>query len=326
MQGKKIEISYRSIAFAILFPLALWFLWIIKELLFALLIALILMSALKPIAYLLEKRGLNRTASVFIVFFLFILFFAALVSIIIPPIVSETVAFVKNFPKIVEGLPPDIQQYIDVGTLSQYVPTATNNVVSVVGSIFSNFIFVLSTLFFTLYFMLEKNLIEKALTPIRDKKRKQHYITIVTQVERQMAAWFWGEIVLMTVIGTMTYIALSLIGIKYALPLAVLAGLLEVVPNLGPILASIPAVLVGASESLIIGLVVLALYFVIQQIENAVIVPLIMKRAVNVNPILTLISLFVGGKIGGILGVLLSIPLLIIIQTIASEIWKAKQQ
>lgn len=325
MQNRRIEISERSIVFAILFPLGLWLLWIVKELLFSLLIAFILMTALKPVSEWLHKKGMPRIPSVFTVFILFLAIFVSLVSLIVPPIVTETTAFVRTFPEIVADLPPQMQQFVDINTLSQFVPDVTNNFFSVVTNLFSNFIFIVSTLFFTIYFMIEKNLVAKVLSPIRNKERHEHYVNIVHQVERQLTAWFWGQITLMTVVGVVTYIGLLLIGVRYPLPLAVLAGLLEVVPNLGPVMASIPALIVASSESWLFGVVVLVLYFVIQQLENVLIVPYIMKRAVNVSPILTLIALFVGGKIGGILGVLLSIPLLIITQTIIHELFAARR-
>ncbi len=325
MKERKIEISERSIIFAILVPLGLWLLWVVKELLFSLLIAFILMTALKPLSEWLHSKGMPRIPSVFTVFIGFLAIFILLVSLIVPPIVSETTLFIRTFPEIVEDLPPELQQFVDINTLSQYIPDVTNNFLSVVTNLFSNFIFVISTLFFTIYFMLEKNLVRSVLAPIQNKERREHYVRIVHQVERQLTAWFWGQITLMTIIGIVTYIGLLLIGVRYPLPLAVLAGLFEVVPNLGPVLASVPAFLVASTESLLFGVVVLVFYFVIQQLENVLIVPYIMKRAVNVNPSLTLITLFVGGKIGGILGVLLSIPLLIIVQTIIHEIWDARR-
>lgn len=323
--NKQVEISYKSIVFAVLFPLFLWFLWINQELLFSLLIAFILMSALRPIAEWLVAHKFPRTAAIFTVFFGFIIFFTGLVSLIIPPIVLETTNFIRNLPAIVQDVNPEIRQYVDLNSISQYVPTVTNNIFGVIGGLFSNFIFILTTLFFTLYFLMERDLVRKALKPFFHPKEVEQYAKIAEQVEVRLTAWFWGQISLMFLIGLVTYIVLTLLGIRYALPLAVLSGLLEIVPNLGPILATFPAALVGFSSSVVTGVAVVAVYFIIQQLENAVIVPQIMRRAVGVNPIMTLISLLIGGKIGGVLGVLLSIPILLIIQTIISEVWKHRK-
>jgi predicted PurR-regulated permease PerM len=99
-----------------------------------------------------------------------------------------------------------------------------------------------------------------------------------------MSSWFWGELTLMFVVGIMNYVGFTIIGLKYALPLAVLAGILEVVPNIGPTLAAVPAFLVGASHSYFLGASSLAVSFIVQQLENNLIVPFIMKKAVGTPP------------------------------------------
>ena len=137
-----------------------------------------------------------------------------------------------------------------------------------------------------------------------------------------MSGWFWGEIILMIVVGTMIYVGLSIIGMKYALALAVLAGLFEVIPNLGPITSSIPAILIGLSYSPIFGLYCAILYLVIQQLENNLIVPIVMKKATGLHPIVTLIVMVIGGKLAGIMGVILAIPTAIFIETILIEVNK----
>ncbi len=113
--------------------------------------------------------------------------------------------------------------------------------------------------------------------------------------------------------------------IKYAAPLAIMAGLLEVVPIIGPTVATIPAFFVGASISWFTGLAVIALYFLIQQLENNLIVPLVMKKAVGLNPIITLIALIIGGKLGGLLGIILSVPTALFIETILVEFSRLKK-
>lgn len=318
---KKIEISRRSIAFLILFPLFLYFLWIIRELLFSLLIAFIVMSALRPIAGFLKRKGMPRQAAIFVVFFGFVLVFVSLVSLIVPPIFSETAAFFRNFPALEKKLSPEITKYVDLSSFFQYVPSVTNNIFSIVGNVFSNFLFIITTLFFALYFLLEESLIRKFFTIFLSDEELDHYEIIVTHVESRLTSWFWGQITLMLIIGFMSYVGLVLLGIKYAVPLAVLAGLLEAVPTIGPILSAIPAILIGLSDSYITGTFILALYFIIQQAENTLIVPIVMKKATGISPILILIALVIGGKVGGVLGVLLSIPMLIVGETVVREVF-----
>jgi len=113
---------------------------------------------------------------------------------------------------------------------------------------------------------------------------------------------------------------------KYAVALAVLAGLLEVVPNLGPIISTIPAALIGFSISYVLGLSNIALYFIVQQVENNLIVPLVVKKVVGLHPIITLMALMIGGKLAGVLGVLLAVPTTIFVETILIENQKLQRK
>src|SRR5690606_15670337 len=121
---------------------------------------------------------------------------------------------------------------------------------------------------------------------------------------------------LMLAVGLLSFVGLSLLGIPYAVPLALLAGLLEIVPNVGPTVAAIPAVFVGylAGGPVIAGVVAL-LAIVIQQIENNLLVPKIMHANANVNPLISLILILTGLKVTGVIGALLAIPVYIVMRT-----------
>lgn len=319
-----IDITPRSIALFTLIPLGLFLLWTVRDILFSLLIGFILMSALRPGVHYLMKKNFTRPFAVFIVYIAFVLVFLLLISLIIPPIIIETSSLIRSFPLILENISPQLSTYLDVRNISGILPNVTNNIFSIITGVFSNALFVVTTLFFGLYFLLEERLLEDVACRYCPDDQIEKITNILRKSEERMASWFWGEITLMTVVGLMTFIGLNILGIKYALPLAVLAGLLEIVPNIGPTISAIPAVIIGLSTSYFSGFSVMALYLIIQQLENSLIVPYIMKRAVGLNPILTLIALLVGGRIGGVLGVLLSIPLVLFIETILAEVFHFK--
>ncbi len=316
-----VTISLKSVALFTLIPLGIYLLWLVRDLIFSLLIGFILMSALKPAVAYLVKMKVPRTLSVIVTYLLFLLFIVALFSLIIPPIIYETSLLLSSLPYAIENIMPQIADYISVTDLTSYVPNVTNNIFGIVSSIFSNTLFVITTLFFGLYFLLEENLLEKSMNRYFDPSTAEKLKAIFLKAEKRMSAWFWGELTLMTVVGLLTFLGLHLIGLgRYAVPLAVLAGLLEVVPNIGPIISSIPAILLGFVSSSFTGFAALALYVIVQQLENTLIVPMIMRKAVGLNPILTLIALILGGRLGGILGVLLAIPLFLFVETIVSEL------
>ena len=206
--------------------------------------------------------------------------------------------------------------------MTSYLPDITSQVFNFAKNFFSNTIFGISTLFFGFYFLLEEDFIRSFLIRFFEEKKTQTAVNIFNRIEKRMSSWFWGEMTLMIVVGLLSFIGFSLAGIKYALPLAVLAGLLEIVPNLGPTIAAIPAILIGLSQSYFMGLVALAISFLVQQLENNVIVPTIMKKATGLNPIFILIALIIGGRIGGVLGVVLALPVTLILETLLIEIIK----
>lgn len=321
----KVEISSKTIVFTVAFLLGLYFLWVIQNLLYSLFIAFILMSALRPLVAAVKRRGVPHGLAVTGVYIGFVLFFIFLFGIIIPPIILETSTLIRNLPYMLESVSPEIQRWVRLESITQYVPNVTNQIFSLAGNIFSNIIFVLSTLFFGYYLLLEEQLIKRFFHQLFEEPKAEWYIMILEKAERRMSNWFWGELMLMTVVGWLTFIGLSLLGIRYAVPLAVLAGLLELVPNIGPMIAAVPAIIIGLSTSPVTGFSALVLSFVVQQLENNLIVPVIMKRAVGINPIITLMALIIGGQLGGVLGIIVAVPIYVFVETILKELLKKHQ-
>ena len=322
MQPQKIEISSKTIIFTVGFILLLSVIWLIKDLIFSLFIAFIIAGALRQPVDFLENKKIHRSISSFIIYFIFIFSIFYLFILIIPPLAGEMIVLFKNLPNIVSKISPVFSTNFNLGFLSNNIPSLANETINLIKSAFSNVIFVTSTLFFGFYFILEKNIFNRLLNNFFDDIELSQISLIAERAQKRMSGWFWGEIILMIVVGTMIYVGLSIIGMKYALALAVLAGLFEVIPNLGPITSSIPAILIGLSYSPIFGLYCAILYLGIQQLENNLIVPIVMKKATGLHPIVTLIVMVIGGKLAGIMGVILAIPTAIFIETILIEVNK----
>ncbi|OGK18777.1 hypothetical protein A3G67_00135 [Candidatus Roizmanbacteria bacterium RIFCSPLOWO2_12_FULL_40_12] len=318
----KIEISAKTILFTIAVLLLLQLVWLVKELFFSFLIALIIMSALNPLVTFLEKYKIPRGLSAFIVFVLLITGMVALLNWILPPLIEETGHLFASLPTYIKTLNKTFNLDLQSDLISRTLPNITSNTLNFAKEIFSNVIFIISTIFFSFYFLVEQNVIRKFMLHFFDKQKAHEVSDIVDKAEKRMRAWFWGELTLMFVIGTLTFIGLNIIGVRYALPLAIIAGLLEIAPVIGPIISAIPAFIVGIGDTQYLGMAVVILYFIIQQFENQVIVPLVMKRAVGIAPIATLSALIIGGKIAGVIGILLAIPTALFLETIIVEIAK----
>ena len=321
----KIEISARTIVFTVFFLLFLKLLWLVRDLLFSLFIAFIIMSAVKPVVKSLEKLRFPRPLSVLLIFVFFILSLGYVFYWLLPPLLFDAASFFKNLPQIIKKLTPGLVPYLNFSSFSQYLPDATNQFFNLIKNIFSNTFFLISTIFFSFYFIIEEDFIKKFLIKFFEEKQTQTVTSIFAKVEERLRAWFWGELILMLVVGLLTFIGLSLIGVKHAPFLGIVAGILEVVPNIGPTISALPAVLVAASQSYFLGLSTIALYFIVQQLENNLVVPIVMKKAVGLNPIVTLIALIIGGKVNGILGVLLAIPATLVLETIIIELTKIRR-
>jgi len=319
---QKIEISAKTIIFTVFFILLLQFLMIIKDLIFALFIAFIIASALRPFVLWLIEKKTPRIISLIIVYLLFIGIMGSIIGLILPPLIKELFLLAKSLPYIINKLAIGNLGFLDANSFVQHIPNITNQLINVIQGAFSNVVFIMLIFFFSFYFLIEENTIKK--TPIKffDETQSNKINDIFNGAEKKLNSWFWGELVLMMAVGILTFIGLSLIGLKYVVPLAILAGLLEIIPNLGPTIAAAPAILIGFSQSYFLGLAALAASFIVQQLENNIIVPLVMKKAVGISPAITLIALIVGGKLAGVMGVLLAIPTMLFLEVIVVEVIK----
>ena len=172
--------------------------------------------------------------------------------------------------------------------------------------------------------LLEKEKLETRLASLFGSKEERVKLLIV-KIEEKLGAWLQGQLILSLVIGILSYIGLTLLNIPYALPLAMIAGIMEVIPVIGPIISALPAIFLALTISPFLSIAVAVMYLVIQQLENNLIVPQVMKRAVGLNPLIVILAIAIGSRLLGIAGALLAVPLAVVIQIIAAEIIEEKK-
>ena len=147
----------------------------------------------------------------------------------------------------------------------------------------------------------------KVITPLKSEK---YVISLWKRSQQKIGYWMQGQILLGVIVGVLIYLGLTILGVKNAILLSVFAAFFEIIPLFGPVIAAIPAVLLSfADGGLTAGLLVVGLYLIIQQFENHLIYPLVVKKVVGVSPILVILALVIGYKLAGFLGVLLSVPI-----------------
>jgi len=320
----KVEVSYNTVLFTIATLLALWILFLIKDIIILIFLAVIVVAALlKPVEWL-HSRKVPRTLAVIITYLALILIISGIVSVMIPPLVTQTGELIKNLPSII-GTINDFFVFnkIPVNDVSNVIGnqlnTAGSNIVSITTKIFSSIFLVVTLLALSFYMLLEWNVFVRLISSPFSGHQEKRVANIVTKVEKGLGSWVRGQLTLSLIIGVVTYIGLTILGVDYALPLALVAGILEVVPIIGPIISAIPAVLVGLTVSPVLGLAVVALFFIVQQLENHIVVPMIMSKVVGLQPAIVIISVLIGATLGGIAGALLSIPIILVAKIIVKD-------
>lgn len=326
--ARKIEISHRTIIFTVLFLIFLWFLYQIRHVLLIFFIGIILMSSLNPLVLRLEKLRIPRVLAAIIIYLTILVIVGLVLAGLIPPLVFETGNLINRLPEYASFLNiQPLEGGIVNSQLNQLLAPLGSLSVGVVRTtldIFGGFVIIFTLIFVSFYMLLERINLEKYLNKLFGSTQDKKIALVIYKIEKRLGDWVRAQITLMIIVGLMCFVGLRFLGIDYALPLALVAGILEVMPNIGPMLSAIPAVLAGLAISPLMALAVAALYFLVQQLENQIIVPQVMKRETGVNPLITIFALIAGFKIGGVLGAVLAIPFVIVIETILSEIFTSE--
>jgi len=322
--SRKIEISHRTIVFTVIFLLVLWLLYFLRGVLIILFLALILMAALNPLVDRLERWRLPRALAIALIYLLIFSVIGLAIWGVIPPLVNQTQNLTSRFPSYLEslkwlGVDKEVV-YNQLNQLTEQLGVISSGIIRTFVSFFQNLINIVVLLVISFYLLLERKNLGRYLLRFFGDNAEKTGIRVMDEIEKRLGGWIRAEIVLMIIIGLLTFIGLTLLGIDYALPLAILAGFLEIIPNIGPFISAIPAVLVALFISPLMALAVAALYFLVQQIENNFIVPQLMAKECGLNPLITIIALIAGFKLGGVIGAILAVPVVLLIEIILTEI------
>lgn len=322
---KKVEISHRTIIFTAIFVAAIWLLFQIRQVLLGLFIAIILVSAINPSVKRLESFKFPRWLSVLIIYLIVLFFLGMGIGGIIPPLVNQTSTLIGRIPDLFRQFSfLGIDEKVIAFQFSQLTSVPANIIKFLVG-VFSNIVEIFALMVITFYLLLERKNLNNYLSVLFGDDKEKEIETIVNKIENRLGNWVRGQLLLMLIVGVLNYIGFLVIGIEFALPLAILAFLFEIIPSIGPTIAALPAILIALTISPLHALAVAGLCFLVQQLENSIFVPRIMKKIAGVNPLISILSLAIGLKLAGIGGAILAIPTFIVLQVIISEIFVAKK-
>jgi sporulation integral membrane protein YtvI len=215
--------------------------------------------------------------------------------------------------KIVESIEKYAQTVVE--NLGNFASNAFGAIFSVVNGIF-NFALVLLLAFFM---VVERDSLNKFFTSLFPKKYEKYILSKSSKVQSKIGNWVHGQFSLFFIIGAIAFLGLKILGVKYALTLAAVAGLAEFIPYLGPVIAFATAAPVAFNQSFSLGILVIIFYSFLQILEGNVIMPLVMKKAVGLSPIVTIIAMLVGWQFFGIVGVIVSVPIASILAIFISD-------
>jgi len=317
-----IEISTNSILKVLLVLFVLWLLYLIRDVVAILFFVIILVSIFEPIVEWLQFKKIPKGLAVAMIYLVLLAIIALVIVLIIPPITEQVNQLSTSFPQYWERIKNEsanlnifLGQYgIDQAMGSSFeaikanLAGTTSGLFSKVGNFFAGVFSLLLVAVITFYVLVEEKATKRILKSLVPARYLPYLYQLINKIQNKLGLWLRGQIILAFLIFLLVYIGLLLLGVKYALILAIIAGLLEFIPYLGPIFSGFIAVTLTLFHSPIQALLVLILYIVIQTLENHVLTPKIMQKTVGLNPVVSIVALLIGGKLGGIIGVILAIP------------------
>ncbi|MDT8307862.1 MAG: AI-2E family transporter [Anaerolineae bacterium] len=329
---------------AVAIAAAFWLLFRFRIVVLIFFFGLFISTTIRPAVAWLFRRGVPRWAGIIVVYAAFLLLIVAMALLGAPLLAEQTTRFAAAVPEMYEQLRETLIRdgvgpiFRIVLRLPQQLPlfgsseTAEQEALPMLARAMDNLALaarvvlgVIATFLIAFYWTLDGERVKRSVLLLSSPEKRESHRELINELEARLGAYTAGVLILMAIVGVMSYIAYLLIGLPYALFLALVAGLLEGVPTIGPTLAAVPATLVAFSISPVHALWVIIASIVIQQVENAVLFPRVMKSAVGVHPVVTLLAFFGFTVLFGVAGALVAIPLAATISAIFSYFVLAPQ-
>ncbi len=308
MEDKDIVISLKT-AFAFAGVALLGYVVYRMSSVFAILgVSLLIAVAVEQSVKRLVRRRIRRSVAVYVVYLLLIALGSGLITVGIPPLVKEVRKLLENLPSMLASFGGLEQFGLSTADLLPQLARATSSVLSVS----SNITVLVSVFFLSLYMSLDWDNIKAKLLSLFKMEMRDEVEETIYEIEISISQWIKGQALLMLVVGLASFIAFGAVGIEYALALAVIAGLLEFVPMIGPVISGVLATAITFTQSPVKGLIVAGLCILIQQLENNLLVPRIMQKVSGFSPLAILISVIAFTNFFGIVGTLIAVPCVMI--------------
>lgn len=341
-EKKLIEISFWTMIKVAILAIVIAALWYLKDVVIMILLAVVIASAIEPTARWFEKYKIPRVLGVVIVYFVAFFVFFLTFYFVIPPLLGEVVDFVSFLPQFIDktlspGSPifsvfPSLPNVL-VDSLKSFalelersVPEISYGVVSATSAIFGGVLNFVLMIVISFYLAVQQSGIENFLRIVTPVRHEEYIIGLWKRSQKKIGKWLQGQILLGLLVGIFVFLGLTILGVKYALLLAILSAVFEIIPIFGPVMAAIPAIAIASIQSPVLGISTLGLYVIVQQFENHLIYPLVVRKTIGVPPLLVIIAIVVGLKLAGIYGIVLSVPLAAVLIEFLNDLVEHKRK
>jgi predicted PurR-regulated permease PerM len=288
-----------------------------------------------------EQRKFPRLLGVLLLYLALFGLLIFLLSLIVPFISLELSQLTQALPQFISNLSGALEKaqqttstrYFDffseiqnlLDGFSQFLQVSAGSALNLVVSIFGGVLSFIAIIIVSFYLSVMKQGPAGFIRSVLPAKYEDYVISLWKRAESKVGRWLQGQLLLALSVGLLVFVGLSLLNVKYALLLGIIAMILEIVPIVGPVVAAVPGVILAFVQSPILGVWVLVFYVAVQQVEAHVLTPLILGKTLGLNPVTVIIALLIGGTLAGLIGILLSVPVAVIIVEILDDLAKQKE-
>jgi predicted PurR-regulated permease PerM len=339
-----ISITTNTFVRAILVGVAAYALWTLRDLVLLIVTAVVIASAIEPGVMFFIRYRIPRVIAVLIMYVAVFGSLFAVTYLFLPPILDDAQTFLLTAPQYLDTLnvPAPFTNLTEAATAAQNQSQSifdtlltfqsaftdtSGGVVRVISTFFGGIFAFILVVVLSFYLAVQETGVDDFLRLVTPAKHEKYVIDLWQRAKKKIGQWMQGQILLSLIVGVIVYLGLLILGVPYALLLAVMAAVLDLIPLFGSFLAGIIGTIVAfSSGGFALAIIVAGLYFIVNQFEAHLIYPLVVKKVVGIPPLLVILSLIIGGSLAGFLGILLSIPLAAAVREFLTDVEQKKRR
>ena len=350
-RSTRVIIDTGSVMKAALALALLYVLYLLRDLVLVVLVAVVIASAIEPATRWFVRHRAPRLLAVVLVYLMIAILLFGLFYFVVPPLLADVSAFLRTVPQYVSSieLPSASSVLPELGTsggtviselaasgfsfgdfvsdLSAYLTSIPGGIFNAVSAVFGGaFSFVLIVVI-SFYLSVQERGIENFLGIVAPPRHQAYVTDLWRRSQSKIGRWMQGQLLLMLLVAVLVFLGLTILGVEHAFLFAILAGVFELIPLFGPVLASIPAIALGFIDGgITLAAIIAGVYLIIQQFENQLIYPLVVHKVVGVPALLVILALIIGGTLAGFLGIILAVPVTAALMEFTNDIEKRNRE